>query len=81
MTDKDKNQTDTGIIYEDGKPRIPTPDWRVNKPGVKDSDIYTEQTGYNADTELTWWPISRLYREIACKNISCTQRCVFADGI
>ena len=54
MTDKDKNQTDTGIIYEDGKPRIPTPDWRVNKPGVKDSDIYTEQTGYNADTELTW---------------------------
>jgi hypothetical protein len=42
MTDKDKNQTDTGIIYEDGKPRIPTPDWRANKPSVKNSDIYTE---------------------------------------
>ena len=81
MTDKDKNQTDTGIIYEDGKQRIPTPDWRVNKPGVKDSDIYTEQTGYNADTALTWRPISRLAREIACKNISCIQRYVFADGI
>ena len=81
MTDKDKDQIDTGIIYEDGKPRTPTPDWRVNKPGVKDSDIYTEQTGYNADTELTWWPISRLYREIACKNISCIQRWFFADRI
>ena len=65
MEDNDNNgldsasqQTDgdTGILYEDGKPRIPTPDWRVNKPGVRDSDIYTEQTGYDEDTELTWWP-------------------------
>lgn len=41
MTNKDQGtqeaKTDTGILYEDGKPRIPTPDWRVNKPGVKDS--------------------------------------------
>ena len=61
MTYKSKDQeveqaaTDTGIIFEDGKPRIPTPDWRENKPGVKDSDIYTEQTGYSEDTKLTWW--------------------------
>lgn len=54
--DFQQTASDTGIIYEDGKPRIPTPDWRVNKPGVRDSDIYTEQTGYNEDTELTWWP-------------------------
>jgi hypothetical protein len=54
--DSQKTAGDTGILYEDGKPRIPTPDWRVNKPGVRDSDIYTEQTGYDEDTELTWWP-------------------------
>lgn len=59
MGDEAQNQdgtTDTGIVYEDGHPRIPTPDWRVNKPGVRDSDLYTEETGYAEDTELTWWP-------------------------
>ncbi len=37
-----------------GGAKLPTPDWKTNKPGKKDSDLYTEQSGFN-DAELTWW--------------------------
>ena len=33
---------------------IPMPDWKTLKPGKPDSDIYTEQSGYN-DAEVTGW--------------------------
>jgi hypothetical protein len=33
---------------------IPMPDWKTFKPGTQDSDIYTEQSGYN-DAEVTGW--------------------------
>ena len=33
---------------------IPTPDWKTLKPGAQDSDLYTEQGGYN-DTDVTSW--------------------------
>ncbi len=33
---------------------IPMPDWKTLKPGTQDSDIYTEQSGYN-DAEVTGW--------------------------
>ena len=36
-------------------PQQGTPDWRVNKPGPHDSDLYPETTGYDAETEATWW--------------------------
>jgi hypothetical protein len=35
-------------------PRLNTPDWKTLKPGVPDSDLYTEQSGFNED-DLTWW--------------------------
>jgi hypothetical protein len=31
-----------------------TPDWRTLTPGKADSDLYTEQSGFNED-DLTWW--------------------------
>ncbi len=34
-----------------------TPDWKTNKPGVKDTDLYTEESGFDHDnSDLTWWP-------------------------
>jgi Asp/Glu/hydantoin racemase len=33
---------------------LPTPDWKTLTPGKKDSDIYTEQSGYN-DAVVTGW--------------------------
>ena len=41
-----------------GKPNpFATPDWRTLKPGVKDSDMYTEETGFDEDdSDLSWWP-------------------------
>ena len=33
---------------------IPTPDWKTLSPGAQDSDIYTEQNGYN-DQDVTSW--------------------------
>ncbi len=33
-----------------------TPDWRTLKPGVKDTDMYTEETGLDENnSDLTWW--------------------------
>ena len=33
-----------------------TPDWRTLKPGAKDTDLYTEETGFDDDnSDLTWW--------------------------
>jgi len=40
---------------EEGKFRIPSPDWRTLKPGVRDSALYTEEVGYDEDSDLTWW--------------------------
>jgi hypothetical protein len=34
--------------------KLPTPDWKTLKPGTRDSDIYTEQSGYN-DAVVTGW--------------------------
>ncbi len=34
--------------------KLPTPDWRTLTPGKKDSDLYTEQSGYN-DVDVTGW--------------------------
>jgi hypothetical protein len=36
-------------------PKLDTPDWKTLKPGAQDSDLYTETTGYDDNTELTWW--------------------------
>lgn len=36
--------------------KLGTPDWRTLKPGAQDTDLYMEKTGYDDDTELTWWP-------------------------
>jgi hypothetical protein len=33
---------------------IPTPDWKTLKPGAQNSDLYTEQDGYN-DQDVTSW--------------------------
>ena len=33
---------------------IPTPDWKTLTPGAQDSDLYTEQSGYN-DEDVTSW--------------------------
>jgi Asp/Glu/hydantoin racemase len=33
---------------------IPTPDWKTLKPGAQNSDLYTEQSGYN-DADVTSW--------------------------
>jgi len=36
------------------EPLLPTPDWRTLTPGTHDSDLFTEQTGYN-DVNVTGW--------------------------
>jgi aspartate/glutamate racemase len=37
--------------------RYGTPDWKTLKPGAKDSDMYTEETGFDEnDPDMTWWP-------------------------
>ncbi len=34
-----------------------TPDWKTLKPGAKDSDMYTEETGFDENnSDVTWWP-------------------------
>jgi aspartate/glutamate racemase len=33
---------------------IPTPDWKTLTPGAQDSDLYSEQSGYN-DEDVTSW--------------------------
>jgi hypothetical protein len=33
---------------------IPTPDWKTLQPGTQDSDLYTEQSGFDNES-LTWW--------------------------
>ncbi len=38
----------------EGAVKLNTPDWRTLRPGKKDSDLYTEQSGFNED-DLTWW--------------------------
>jgi Asp/Glu/hydantoin racemase len=37
-------------------PTMGTPDWKSLKPGAHDTDLYTETTGYDKNTKLTWWP-------------------------
>ena len=33
-----------------------TPDWRTLKPGVKDTAMYTEETGFDENnSDVTWW--------------------------
>ncbi len=39
-----------GIIPSQG-----TPDWRVNKRGSYDTDLYAETVGYEDDDDVTWW--------------------------
>ena len=39
-----------GVIPAQG-----TPDWRVNKRGDFDTDLYSESVGYDDDAEVTWW--------------------------
>jgi Asp/Glu/hydantoin racemase len=34
--------------------KMNTPDWRTLTPGEPDSDLYTEQAGFN-EADLTWW--------------------------
>ena len=43
-------------LSEPGKqePFLPTPDWRTLTPGTHDSDLFTEQAGYN-DVNVTGW--------------------------
>jgi hypothetical protein len=37
-------------------PKFSTPDWKTLKPGTKDSDLYTEETGFDEEnSDLTWW--------------------------
>ena len=45
-----ENSKQEGVIPSQG-----TPDWRVNKRGEYNSDMYSETTGYDDDTEVTWW--------------------------
>ena len=42
---------------EAAKPgKFSTPDWKTLKPGKKDSDLYTEEAGFDEDnSDLTWW--------------------------
>ena len=48
---------------EEGKFRIPSPDWRTLKPGVRDSALYTETSGYyDEDSDLTWWGRAQRFR-------------------
>ena len=44
------NPEQDGVIPAQG-----TPDWRVNKRGAYNTDMYAETTGYTDDTEVTWW--------------------------
>ncbi len=39
---------------EKREPLLPTPDWRTLTPGAHDSDLFTEQSGYN-DANVTGW--------------------------
>jgi hypothetical protein len=37
--------------------KFSTPDWKTLKPGAKDSDMYTEETGFDENNcDVTWWP-------------------------
>jgi len=49
---------DQAIAQDTGKPgKFSTPDWKTLKPGAKDSDMYTEETGFDENnSDLTWWP-------------------------
>jgi aspartate/glutamate racemase len=40
-----------------GKPgKFSTPDWKTLKPGKKDTDLYTEESGFDEDNpDMTWW--------------------------
>jgi aspartate/glutamate racemase len=43
---------------QDAEPgKFSTPDWKTLKPGAKDSDMYTEETGFDENNpDMTWWP-------------------------
>ena len=42
---------------------LPTPDWKSLQPGKQNSDIYTEQSGYN-DAVVTGWDYTTLTKWI-----------------
>ena len=46
------------IAQDASKPNpFGTPDWKTLKPGVKDTDMYTEESGFDEkNSDLTWWP-------------------------
>jgi hypothetical protein len=46
------------MAQDAGKPsKFSTPDWKTLKPGAKDSDMYTEETGFDENnSDVTWWP-------------------------
>ena len=36
--------------------KFSTPDWRTLEPGTKDTDLYTEESGFDpGESDLTWW--------------------------
>ena len=37
-------------------PDMATEDWKTLTPGPKDSDLFTESTGFDNKTATTWWP-------------------------
>jgi aspartate/glutamate racemase len=41
---------------EEDLSRFRTPDWKTLTPGVKDTDMYTEETGFDENNpDMTWW--------------------------
>ena len=46
------------VFAQDAKPgKFATPDWKTLKPGAKDTDLYTEESGFDHDnSDVTWWP-------------------------
>ncbi|NOR20160.1 MAG: hypothetical protein GQ538_08760 [Xanthomonadales bacterium] len=37
-------------------PELVTEDWQTLQRGAQDTDLFTETTGWDKGTELTWWP-------------------------
>jgi len=49
--------TDKAMAQGAGEPsKFSTPDWKTLEPGAKDTDLYTEEIGFDHDeSDLTWW--------------------------
>ncbi len=45
------------VNAQDAKPgKFSTPDWKTLKPGKKDTDLYTEESGFDEkNPDITWW--------------------------